>query len=162
MSGRWHAIAVILVAMALAAGCEAGNDDDNGSGDAIPECVEYTLDGCAPLYPASYDQVWTQTLDSGCAEFGTACHAQADAAGATRGLTFVDPQQTYDHLTMTSMTSELGPLVVPGDPLCSPLFVRLATDDAAIRMPPGGTGLSAGALCSIGTWIADGASYQPP
>ena len=147
-----------MLALTLLGGC-GDSDGGDDSADAVPGCVEYTLDDCAPLYPATYEQVWTQTLDNGCAQFGTACHAQADAAGATNGLTFVDPQQSFDHLMMTG---EQGALVVPGDPLCSPLFVRLATDDAAIRMPPGSSGLDAGALCSIGTWISDGAAYQQP
>jgi hypothetical protein len=133
--------------------------DDGGSDDEstpIPECVEYELEGCAPLYPATYDQVWTQTLSDGCAEFGTACHAQDDASGAVNGLTFVDPQVSWDHLVMT------GQLVVPGDPLCSPLFVRLASDDPEVRMPPGTSGLDEGTLCSIGTWISEGAEYVQP
>ena len=29
----------------------------------------------------------------------------------------------------------------------------------SIRMPPGSSGLADGALCSIATWIADGATY---
>ena len=74
------------------------------------------------------------------------------------GMTFVDPQQSWDHMLMAS-----EPLVVPGDPLCSELFVRLASEDPAVRMPPGsGSGLADGALCSIGTWIAEGATYQQP
>jgi hypothetical protein len=66
----------------------------------------------------------------------------------------VDPQSSWDHLTTEA-------LVIAGDPLCSPLFVRIATDDAEIRMPPGSSGLAPGAVCSIGTWIADGAEFVP-
>ena len=44
-----------------------------------PDCVEYELEACALLY-------WTQTIVNGCAEFGTGCHAQSDAAGAGNGL----------------------------------------------------------------------------
>lgn len=148
----------IPLALALCIGCT----DDGGSDDEstpIPECVEYALDGCAPLYPATYDQVWEQTFSDGCAEFGTACHAQDDSEGAKNGLTFVDPQVSWDHLTMTANGSQL---VVPGDPLCSPLFVRLVSDDPEIRMPPGTSGLNPGAVCSIGTWISDGAIYVQP
>lgn len=155
------ALPFTLIALISLGAC----DRDDGEGDdesvAVPECIEYTLDGCALLYPATYDQVWTQTFASGCAEAGTACHAQDDAAGAENGLTFVDPQLSWDHL----LTSEAGPdglLIVAGDPLCSPLFVRLATDDPAIRMPPGSSGISDAALCSIGTWISDGATYVQP
>ncbi|KIG12961.1 hypothetical protein DB30_00845 [Enhygromyxa salina] len=155
MIGCWRANAAAGM-LVLVAACDGASDsgDDNGD-DVVPACIEYTLDGCAQLYPPTYDQVWAQTLTNGCAEFGTACHAQSDAAGAKNGLTFTDPQQSHDHLLMSG---ERGPLVVPGDPLCSPLFVRLATDDASIRMPPGGSSLAPGALCSIATWIADGAA----
>lgn len=154
-------IALTLVPALSSLGCDgsSGTDEDGetGSSAQVPDCVEYALEGCAPLYPPSYDQVWNQTLSNGCAEFGTACHAQEDAAGALGGMTFVDPQQSWDHMLMAS-----EPLVVPGDPLCSELLVRLASDDPAIRMPPGTSGLADGALCSIATWIAEGATYQQP
>ncbi len=146
----------LLVPVLLATlGC---TDDGGGDDEAaqVPECIEYSLEGCAPLYPATYDQVWSQTLSDGCAEFGTACHAQADAAGAENGLIFADPQIAWEHMTMTSQ------LIKPGDPLCSPLFVRLVSEDPAIRMPPGTSSLDPGALCSIGTWISDGATYVQP
>lgn len=157
MSAASHVNAALL-ALVLVGSCASDDDGSGDDADAVPECVEYALEGCAPLYPATYDQVWTQTLSKGCAE-GSACHANDDAAGAKYGLTFVDPQQTFDHLMLVG---ERGALVVPGEPLCSPLFVRLATDDPAIRMPPGSSGLDAGALCSIGTWISSGADYQQP
>ena len=153
------ALACALPCFACDEGGDSGEDgeDETGAGPQVPACVEYTLEGCAPLYPATYDQVWNQTLSKGCAEFGTACHAQDDAAGALDGMTFVDPQQSWDHMLMAD-----EPLVVPGDPLCSELFVRLASEDPAVRMPPGSSGLDDGALCSIATWIAEGATYQQP
>jgi hypothetical protein len=39
-------------------------------------------------------------------------------------------------------------------------MLRLESDDAAFRMPPGNTPLAAGARCSIATWIADGAEQD--
>jgi hypothetical protein len=152
MREHWSRIAVALTLTVV--GCEPDppGDDD---GSEVPECVEYELDGCTALYPASYAQVWTQTLGNGCAQSGSACHAQAGSGGALDGLVFVDPQASWEH-----MMSEA--LLVPGDPLCSPLFVRLATDDPDIRMPPGSSGLTPGAVCSIGTWISQGAEYVAP
>ena len=158
-SNAIFALALALPSSACDGGGESSEDSDGETGSAqVPACVEYELEGCAPLYPPSYDQVWNQTLSNGCAEFGTACHASEDAAGALEGMTFVDPQQSWDHMLMAS-----EPLVVPGDPLCSELFVRLVSEAPAVRMPPGsGAGLAEGALCSIGTWIAEGATYQQP
>jgi hypothetical protein len=153
-------IAALMVGLAVIGCSDPSTDDEDEDGDdAIPECIEYELSGCSALYPPTYDQVWTQTFANGCAEVGGACHGQDGAAGAVRGLTFVDPQTTWDHLMLAG---ETGPLVVPGDPQCSPLFVRLATDDPAIRMPPGAAPLDPNALCSIGTWISDGAAFSQP
>ena len=144
-------------AVALAAcGC---TDDGVPPEDEVPECISYSLDGCSLLYPPSYDQVWNQTLANTCGSTGTSCHAQDDAAGAVNGMTFIDPLVTWDHLTTGD---EDGPLVVAGDPECSRLFVRLATDNPAIRMPPGEAPLPPNTLCSIGTWISDGASFTQP
>jgi hypothetical protein len=151
MRERCCTIALALVTLALSA-CKPDEPTDEGS--EIPECVEYELDGCMALYPATYDQVWTQTLN-GCGQQGSACHAQDGSGGALNGLVFTDAQASWDHLMAEG-------LLVPGDPLCSPLFVRLATDDPQIRMPPGSSGLSPAAVCSIGTWIADGAEYVAP
>lgn len=151
-----HRLATSL-SLALVTACPADEGEGDEAGE-VPQCIEYALDGCAPLYPASYDHVWNQTLADGCAQFGSACHASADAAGAENGMIFADPQQAYDHMTSAGSDS----LIVAGDPLCSPFFVRLASDDPDIRMPPGSSGLSDGALCSIGSWIAEGAPYTQP
>lgn len=144
--------ACFSVALALAA-FACVDDTDEAGGDEAGElaCVEYDLEGCTPLFPASYDQVWSQTL-VGCAG-GSACHAQDGSGGAFDGMTFTDAQASYDHLTA-------GALVIPGDAQCSPLFIRLATDDPALRMPPGSSNIDDGALCSIATWIDEGAA-QP-
>lgn len=134
-------------------GCTPDEPTDDGS--EVPECVEYALDSCTALYPATYDQVWTQTLRDGCGQQGAACHAQDGSGGAIDGLVFVDAQASWEHMMAEG-------LLVPGDPLCSPVFVRLASEDPSIRMPPGSSGLPSGAVCSIGTWIADGAQYAAP
>jgi hypothetical protein len=78
----------------------------------------------------------------------TGCKPEAYDGDTGSGI--VDPQSSWDHLTTEA-------LVIAGDPL----FVRIATDDAEIRMPPGSSGLPPGAVCSIGTWIADGAEFVP-
>jgi hypothetical protein len=153
MREHFSTVVALAIVIVTTLGCEGDPPGDEGS--EVPECVEYELDGCTALYPPTFDQVWSQTLSSGCAQQGSACHAQDGSGGAVEGLVFVDPQASWDHM----MTEAL---LVPGDPLCSPLFVRLAIDDPDIRMPPGSSGLSPAAVCSIGTWIADGAEYVAP
>lgn len=143
--------ALLIIALT---GCTPDTPTDEGD-SGVPECVEYELDGCMALYPPTYDQVWTQTLSGSCGQAGSACHAQDGSGGAVNGMAFLDPLASWEHMTDEA-------LIVPGDPQCSPLFVRLATDDPEIRMPPGTGGLSPGALCSIGTWIEDGADYSAP
>jgi hypothetical protein len=145
----------LILGLTFVAHGACSDDHDDHHGHEVPDCIEYELDGCMALYPATYDQVWTQTIEVSCASAGTACHAQSDAAGAEHGMTFADPQESWDHMIEND-------LVKPGDPLCSELFVRLATDDPEIRMPPGSSGISPEAVCSIGTWIADGAEFVAP
>lgn len=156
ISFRAFALATWVIGVAA---CNDDREDDHGDGETqgheIPECVEYELGGCTALYTATYDQVWTQTIQVSCASGGSACHAQDGSGGAVHGLTFTDPQAAWDHMTGEE-------LVVPGDALCSPLFVRLASDDPEIRMPPGSSSLSPETLCSIGTWILDGAEFAAP
>lgn len=49
-----------------------------------------------------------------------------------------------------------GPAVVPGQPDSSLLVHRLETDNAALRMPPGGF-LGEAQITAIREWISDGA-----
>lgn len=119
----------------------------DGDGDQAPACVEIDYAGCAPLYPPSWDQVWQQTLAPSCSGGGSACH------GSGGELLLTDPATAY-----TGLTSGAHPQIVPGDPACSPVMIRLESDDPNFRMPPGNTALPAGARCSIATWITNGAT----
>jgi hypothetical protein len=101
------------------------------------------------LYPPTWDQVWAQTLSTTCSGGGSACHA-----GDLR-LSLVDADAAY-----AGLTSGTHPLVVAHDPQCSPLMVRLESDDPVFRMPPGNTALASGARCSIATWIDAGATQD--
>ncbi|MFZ9882143.1 MAG: PSD1 and planctomycete cytochrome C domain-containing protein, partial [Phycisphaerales bacterium] len=49
--------------------------------------------------------------------------------------------------------------VVEGDPARSELLARVSTDDADLRMPPEGAGLSAREVALIERWIAEGAAW---
>lgn len=140
-----YALRLALVAgLGVALPATVACTDDGSADDGAPSCVDYDHTSCELLYPATYDQVWSQTVESTCSGGGAACH-EGDV-----GLTFTDPATTH-----ASLLSEA--LVVPGDPACSPLMVRLLSDDPSLRMPPGQTPIADGAICSIATWIADGA-----
>jgi hypothetical protein len=128
----------VLVSLVLLAACTGDGGEDEGA----PECVEIDYEGCALLYPPTWDQVWQQTISTTCSGGGSACHA------GDVGLTFGDQNTAY-----TGLMHE----VVVGDPACSPLMLRLESEDPGFRMPPGNTPLAAGARCSIATWIANGA-----
>ena len=131
-------------------------DDGASTGGAIPDCIELDLDvqSCAPLFPATYERLHQEVFagldgQSGCAAGGSACHANADAAGAGGGMIFnADADATYDAVSM---------FIEAGEPACGPLSVRVHSDDAAIRMPPGDSALAEGARCALAQWIAQGA-----
>jgi hypothetical protein len=115
---------------------------DDGDDAPAQQCVEIDYEGCALLYPPTWEQVWQQTISTSCSGGGSACHA------GDVGLTFGDQATAYEGLMHE---------IVPGDPACSPVMVRLESEDPSFRMPPGNTPLAAGARCSIATWIANGA-----
>lgn len=119
--------------------------DDGGDDESAPQCVDIDYDGCALLYPPTWEQVWTQTISTQCSGGGAACHASDER------VRFDDQAAAYEGLMHE---------IVVGDPGCSHLMVRLESDDPDFRMPPGNTPISDGARCSIATWIADGASQD--
>ena len=135
----------LLLAGSIALAGLACTDDGNGDDDPAPQCVEIDYEGCAQLYPPTWDQVWQQTISTTCTGGGSACHS------GDLDLTFGD-QDTADE----GLRHEL----VAGDPNCSHLMLRLESDDPNFRMPPGNTPLPAGARCSIATWIANGATQD--
>jgi hypothetical protein len=138
---------VISLCTCLAAlACTPAEDDDESDSGA-PACVDIDYSGCALLYPATYSQVWAQTLAPSCGGGGSACHETNTA------LRFQDPSETHQQLLD-------GGFVVAGDPACSHLLVRLESDDPSVRMPPGNTPIAEGARCSIATWIANGAAQD--
>jgi len=139
-----------LAASLTAALCLGACTDDAGSDDSSAQtCVEIDYEGCALLYPPSWDQVWDQTITTTCSGGGAACHS------GQFGAVFTDQASAY-----TTLTTGAHAQIIPGDPACSPLMLRLESDDPSFRMPPGNTALAAGARCSIATWIADGASQN--
>ena len=111
-----------------------------------PSCLEPLSLECSPLYPAEFDQVFSQTLLPKCGVGNGNCH---DATGAKGGLVFRDQAQAYDAL--------IGPgRVLPGDAECSLLVWALAGHGTILEMPPGAP-LSAAERCAITQWVASGA-----
>jgi hypothetical protein len=129
----WATLALVAACSALLVGCS-------------PDCVEVASD-CAPLYEPSFEQVFTRTLAPTCAGGGSACHGSEGGRG---GLVFAE--KSASHAALVG-----GGLVVPGDPGCSELVARLASDDPDVQMPPGAP-LSVAERCAIERWIAGGAT----
>ncbi|MBM4356598.1 MAG: hypothetical protein FJ096_00655 [Deltaproteobacteria bacterium] len=115
-------------------------------GGCSPECVE-VADDCAPLYEPSFEQVFERTLLPTCAGGGSACHGTDGGRG---GLVFAE--RGASHAALVD-----GGLVLAGDPGCSELVKRLASDDPEVQMPPGSP-LPASERCAIERWIAGGAA----
>jgi hypothetical protein len=128
----------MLALAALLAGC---SDD--------LECVEVSS-SCAALYPPTFDDIFSRTLQPTCAAGGSSCHAPAGGQG---GLSFVDADQSHAALLAEG---DDGPRVTPGDASCSLLMMRLESSDEDFQMPPGSP-LSAEERCVFVQWIAAGA-----
>jgi hypothetical protein len=130
-----------LLLAAFAAGC--GGDDELG-------CVEVPAT-CTPLYPPTFEQIFTRTLQPTCGVAGGACHS---AQGAKAGLVFAEPDAAHA-LLLGEVDGRAR--VIPGEPACSILVARIATRSRSLVMPPGG-GLGAGEQCAIIQWVAGGAA----
>ena len=111
-------------------------------------CLNPLPEDCVPQYEPTFDNVFSNTLDSSCSVGGGSCHTSQGAKG---GLVLEDPDVAYQLLVGSS-----SPLVVPGDPECSPLMWRLESADLGEVMPPGSP-LSEVERCAILTWIRNGA-----
>lgn len=143
----------LLAAVAMT-GCPDDDAEDDGDDDGPLACVDVDPDGCAELYPPTWDRVYSDTLETKCATGGLSCHGSADAEGASLGgLFFADSSAAHALLLEDRGESTY---VIPGDPSCSLLVKRLRTDDPIRRMPPGTT-LMDGEVCSVAKWIAMGA-----
>lgn len=147
-------------ALVVAAACTLAACSGKSS---AAQCVKVSTD-CAPLYPPTFDQMFTNTLHKTCgsAATGSSCHA---ASGMMGGLVFANESQAYQLLLETSPTFGVK-RVIPGNPSCSLVVEKLESSDPKFQMPPGAP-LSAEERCSIEQWIANGAAppadaAQPP
>lgn len=125
---------VLLVAL-VATGC---------GGDAPEACPIPLPADCEPLYEPTFDQVYAQTLSDTCALSG--CHASASAQG---GLDLEGQEQAFSALVDEGR-------VLPGDPACSELMMRL--HGVGVPVMPPGRPLSDAERCAVQRWIEQGAS----
>src|SRR5579885_327952 len=79
------------------------------------------------------------------------CHTGPSAGG---GL-------SLDSAETLARGGKTGPAVVPRDPAHSPLYQRISTTDAALRMPLGQAPLPADSVALIRRWIEQGAPGLP-
>jgi hypothetical protein len=129
--------ALYVVTTFLAIGCK-GN-----------ECVAGVTTACSPLYPPTFDEIYTRTLSPTCAQPGAECHGSAGVQG---GLFFTSEDSAFSLL----LGHDGHPRVISGDPSCSLLVERLYSTDPHAQMPPGAP-LSDAERCSIIQWIQSGA-----
>lgn len=142
------AYALTMGIVALATGCSEASDER-------PMCIlSAKTETCAPLYPAEFPVIYRQLLSTTCASGGASCHG---AMGQQGGLAFTSETESFDAL----LGLPAGKVrVVPGEPACSELVVRLDLAGHSWSMPPGAP-LDERARCSIRQWIAAGAQKAP-
>jgi hypothetical protein len=102
--------------------------------------------------PPTFQTIFDKTLKPTCAAGNGTCH---DPLGAMKGLILDDADTAYSLLLSPPDTS---PRVLPGNPACSLLVIRLSSSDPNFRMPPGPTPLLPGEICAVVQWIAQGAA----
>jgi hypothetical protein len=153
--GLWHRlICIALCANALCALASCAGDA-NSPPPGRPQCLPANQvdTACQPLYEPVFVEIFQRTLKGTCASSGVSCHG---ADGNMGGLAFVDLSESYDALLGRKGGTRR---VIPGDPACSELVVRLDSPAQDWSMPPGAP-LDERARCAIQRWIAAGA--PPP
>lgn len=116
-----------------------------GCSEPPPACTTETIDvTCAPLYMPTFDNVYENTLKTGCGSNRGSCHS----ASGDGDISLADPATAYNSL--------LDGRVTPGDPTCSELIVRTHDLGTDYQMPPGAP-LGESTRCALVRWVAAGA-----
>jgi hypothetical protein len=123
-----------------------------GGGEPILECNTTVTPACAPLYPPTFENVYTMTLRSDCGSGANSCHSDRGEAG---GMSFATIDGAYAALLAPGEDR-----VIPGDPSCSIMIIRTHTSQSDIKMPPV-SGLSEAERCALVQWVAEGALRTP-
>ncbi len=137
---------VTLASSSAYVGCGSEADIDPPACLAAPPTVD-----CRSDFSPTFDEIFDRVLSQTCATAGASCHGPAGAQG---GLAFTDADSAYDQLLGISNGRAR---VVPGDPPCSRIMVRLESVGEPWQMPPGGMPIPTGQRCAMRRWIAEGA-----
>ncbi len=144
MASRLPAIGLAAALLALPS-CSSSS-----SADACLTAIPGDPTPCSPLYPPTFDQIFSRTLQPTCAQPGAECHSSAGIMG---GLYFATADSAYALL----LGKDDNPVrVIPRNAPCSTLVERLEASDPTQLMPPGAK-LSDAEICSIVEWIQQGA-----
>jgi hypothetical protein len=143
---RHTATIVFLVSAMSSTRCSGGDD----APPPPPPCVENLNLNCIPIHqPPIYSTIFSKTILVKCAT-GSNCHS---AAGAMGGLVLDNADDTYDALLGLKGGTKR---VLPRDPACSPLMLRLTSRDPNYVMPRGAP-LDVSEVCDFVVWIKEGA-----
>lgn len=116
-----------------------------------PQCI--TVDtSCAPGYVPTFDNVYANTLKTGCGSTRSSCHS---ASGHQGGLSMADEMTAYTDLLAMSPNYH-RPRVEPGNAACSLMIVRTDSPGADYQMPPGDP-LTEPERCALIQWVQMGA-----
>jgi hypothetical protein len=123
-----------------------------GGDDPPLECNTQVSAACAPLYPPTFENVYSMTLEPHCGAGARSCHSDSGMKG---GMTFDTIDSAYAGLLEPGHDR-----VIPGDPACSVMIIRTHAPESSIQMPPGSP-LPAAELCALVQWVANGAERMP-
>jgi hypothetical protein len=129
---------LLLVLGAALAGCPS---------TPPPACKTVDLT-CQPGYVPTFDNVYNNTLKTGCGSDRSSCHSRTGHMG---GMSFEDPVTAY-----AALTDPAHPRVMPGNAACSLMIVRTDSPGADYQMPPGDP-LMPAERCALIQWVQCGA-----
>ena len=146
---RFVPLALLVCAVHLAA-C-SGGDEPPSPAPPTQTCAENLNADCTEVFvsPSVYSKIYPDLIQKQCA-LGSSCHSADAGLG---NLVLADPDESYAALLGTNGGTKH---VIPYDPLCSPLMVRLDSRDPNYVMPKGSR-LPDAALCNFVQWIKPGA-----
>ncbi len=128
-----------LLLVCMLAGCPS---------DPPPECKPTVDTSCAPGYVPTFENVYNNQLKDGCGGTKSNCHSARNRAG---DLSFETLEIAYEELLDPTKKR-----VVPGDPACSELIVRIDSPGEDYQMPPGDA-LTGPQRCALIQWVVQGA-----